>query len=246
MPLRALISIALSATLAAAAAAQAPRRSETLLTKLLRIAGLSAAPSQMRGPGEELPRGNIWIVEVEGAARARPLTMPGGYRSPIVAPDRTTVLALRSDAIVQLSTSADGRERELVPRVNGIVKLVGIDGANAAEVVVLRDGSDGGSPLATVSLRTGAVTPLPLDPASEAERRMLAQIRAQERQYGDTVVYTRTESKPGLARPIEWIDVFVRRGTAAPQNVTRCDGLNCTQPSLSPDGRFLVFVQSDN
>ena len=72
---------------------------------------------------------------------------------------------------------------------------------------------------------------------------MLAQIRAQDRSYGDTTVYTKTETKSGLSRPIEWIDVFVKRGAAPPQNVSACDGVNCVQPALSPDGQRVVFVK---
>ena len=65
----------------------------------------------------------------------------------------------------------------------------------------------------------------------------------QNRTYGETTVYTKTETKPGLSRPIEWTDVFLTRGAASPQNVSACDGVNCVQPSLSPDGRSVAFVK---
>ena len=79
--------------------------------------------------------------------------------------------------------------------------------------------------------------------ARDENRRMLAQIRAQDRTYGETTVYTKTETKSGLSRPIEWTDVFLTRGAGSPQNVSACDGVNCVQPSLSPDGRSLGFVK---
>ena len=37
---------------------------------------------------------------------------------------------------------------------------------------------------------------------------------AQDRVYGDTRAYTKTESKRGVSRTIEWTDVYLQRGTA--------------------------------
>ena len=87
------------------------------------------------------------------------------------------------------------------------------------------------------------MTPLPAG-QSDDERTLLAQIRGQERLYGDTVVYTKTETKRGLSRAIEWTDVYIKRGSEAPLNVSACDGVNCVQPSLSPDRRSVVFVKA--
>ena len=81
------------------------------------------------------------------------------------------------------------------------------------------------------------MAPLPYDAKSDGERRMLVQIRGQERVYGDASVYVKTESKRGMTRAIEWTDVYLRRGNQPPQNVSTCDGVNCGQPALSPDGR---------
>ena len=225
-------------------AGQPPKPSpprEPLLTKLLRIAGLTAAPSQMRGPADDAAVGNIWMASVD-RRDARALTTDGGYRSPVFLPNGSTVLALRGSTIVRLGVS--GRNAPPVPLTTGVAKLVGVDSANASEVVVLLEAPDpSDSPLAAVSLQNGAVTALTFDASNEAHRRLLAQIRAQDRSYGDTAVYTKTETKPGLSRPIEWIDVFVKRGAAPPQNVSACDGVNCVQPALSRDGQRVVFVK---
>ena len=74
---------------------------------------------------------------------------------------------------------------------------------------------------------------------------MLERVRAQDRTYGDTFLYTRTESKRGLSRNIEWIDIYLRRGNAVAHNISVCDGVNCTQPALSPDGRSVAFVKTE-
>ena len=91
----------------------------------------------------------------------------------------------------------------------------------------------------------GTITPLPFDPKSDAERRMVAQVRAQVRVYGETTVYTKSETKRGLARTVEWTDVYVKRTSAAPLNVSGCDGVHCVQPALSPDERSVVFIRTE-
>ena len=217
----------------------APPR-EPLLTKLLRIAGLTAAPSQMRGPADDAAVGNIWMVSID-RRDARALTTDGGYRSPIFLPNSSTLLALRGNAIVRLG-STGGNTSPLRMKV-GVAKLVGVDSEDPSAVVVLLATPRAGSPLASVSLLDATATALPFDAADASQQRVLAQIRGQERTYQETTVYTRTETKSGLTRPVEWIDVFVKRGAAPPQNVSACDGVNCVQPALSRDGQRVVFVK---
>ena len=230
------LAAALVLSMPAAAAA------ETLVQKLLRIAGLTAAPTQMRGPADEVEPGNIWIAPADkGAAKA--LTTDGGYTSPLFSPDGR-VYALRGGTLVRLPQETGAGVA--VHKVPGAVKLVGFDGANADDLVLLLDAPRAGSPLGVLSLKSGRVTPLPYDAASEEQRRMLAQIRGQEREYGTTTVYTKTESRRGLSRNLQWTDVYIRRGTAAPRNVSACDGVNCVQPALSPDGRGVVFIKTED
>ena len=211
---------------------------ESMVDTLLRVAGLTASPAQMRGPGDEVEAGDIWVAAT-GGGPASALTSGGGYRSPIFAPD-ASIVALKGDALVRIP--AGGGSAAPVQRVTGVLKLVGFDARNADAIVVLLDG--GAAPLGVLSMKSGKVTPLAYDAKSDAERRMLAQVRGQERTYGDASVYVKTESKRGLSRAIEWTDVYVRRGSAPPQNVSGCDGVSCGQPALSPDGRRVAFVKA--
>jgi hypothetical protein len=226
--------------LTAAVAAQTPPPKKSLLATLLRIAGLTATPSQMRGPDDEVRDGDVWLVGVDGSG-ARALTTGGSFRSPVFSVGGSSVIALKAGAIVQIGVD-NGRVAQL-QRVMGATKLVGVDGTNADSLVVLMDNA--ASPIAAVSIQTGRVTPLPYDAASPEDQRMLAQVRGDARTYRDTSVYTKTETKSGLARSIEWIDVYVKRGSAAARNVSACDGVNCVQPALSADGRRVAFIRAN-
>jgi hypothetical protein len=233
---RLLSGVALVAALMAPSGALA----DSLVETLLRIAGLTVAPAQLRGPGDEGEAGSIWVANLDRQT-VGPVTPDGGYRSPIFSPADGSLVALKDAMVVRVPV--EGGTPAPVQRVAGVVKLVGFDGRNPDHVVVLLEG--GGSPLGVLSLTTGTVARLPYDPKSSDAQRMLAQIRGQGRVYGPTTLYVKTESKQGLSRAIEWTDVYVRRGDAAPRNVSGCDGVSCGQPALSPDGRRVVFVKAE-
>ena len=213
---------------------------ETLLEKLLRVAGLTAGPAPTRSTTAAAVPGNIWVATTDTSA-AKALTTDGGYTSPIISPDGR-VYALRGGAVVRLPQETGAGVA--VHQVRGALKLVGFDVKNPDDLVVLLEVSGAASPLGVLSLTSGRVTPLPYDAASEEQRRMVARIRSDERQYGTTGVYTNAESRRGPSRSLRWTDVYVRKGAAAARNVSKCDGASCGQPALSPDGRRVVFVKS--
>jgi hypothetical protein len=215
---------------------------ETLVQKLLRIAGLTAAPSQMRGPGDEVDPGNIWIADLNRHT-TKAVTNDGGYRSPVVSSDGK-IYALKGDTIVRMSLG--GGAAAPVQKAPGATKLVGFENDSGDDIVVLLDAAAAASPLAVVSLGSGKVTPWSYDPRSDDQRRIVAQVRAQDRVYGDTTVYAKTETKQGLSRNLEWTDVYIRRGSGAPQNISRCDGDNCVQPALSPDKQSVAYVKTQS
>src|SRR5262249_19119084 len=127
-------------------------------------------------------------------------------------------------------------------------KLVGFDPRTPNDIVVLFADSSP-APLGVVSLSDGKITRLPFEQESYDEQRLfaliLAQIRAQDRVYDRTILYTKTQTKLGLSRPVEWTDVYVQQTGGPPKNISACDGVNCTQPALSPDGRSVAFVKAE-
>ncbi len=219
-----------------------PVSAESLLDKLLRVSGLTATPAQMRPAGDTVEAGNIWIADLDRRT-ARAVTTGGGYRSPIFSPVTGSLYALNGDAIVRISL--ENGAAGALQKALAVVKLVGFDSKNDDEIVVLLDVDRDASPLGIVSLNSGRITPLLHDVKNQPERAVLDQIRGQDRAYGNTIVYVQTETKQGLARTVEWTDIYVRRGTGAPQNVSACNGTNCGQPALSSDKRSLAFVKAE-
>ena len=234
IPRRLLTGVAMAAALAVPLEAF----SDSLVDKLLRIAGVTVGPGTVRRHGREVA-GSIWIANLERRTVSS-VTPDSGYRSPVFSLTDGSIFALKGDTVVRIPP--EGGQPAVAQTVTGAAKLIGFDTSNPDEILILLEGD--GSPMGVLSLKTGAVSRLPYDATSADQERMLAQIRGQERVYGATSVYVKTESKQGLSRLLEWTDVYVRRGTAPPENVSGCDGVICAQPALSPDGWRVAFVKA--
>lgn len=220
-----------------------PPQAESFWRKVLRVSGIAASPSTLKGPGDEVQQGQVWVVEVHSGQPPRGLTPQGGYRSPVFLPGGTAILALRGSNVIRVSL-ADGSPTTLFP-VTGLAKLVGfsMDDSNAL-LVLTRDASSHSAP-AFLDVRSGKLTSVPYDPSSTDDRHMLEHLSAWERSYGDTLLYVSQQTKSGMAGTLSWTDVFLKQSGQPPLDISKCDGTNCGQPSLSSDGRLVAFIRSD-
>lgn len=217
---------------------------ESFWHKVLRVSGIAESPSTLKGPGDEVEHGQIWVAEIaEGGTRK--LTNSGGFRSPVFMPGGKDILALEGTSVVRVSLPS-GKVTNLYA-VAGIRKLVGFSRDNPDQVLalVMAHDSSGHPGVAFLSVSGGKLDPLSYDPLSSEDRHMLEHLSAWDRDYGETSVYVNQQTKSGMAGTLSWTDVFLKKGSNAPVDVSNCDGINCGQPSLSPDGKLLAFVRAD-
>ena len=220
-----------------------PKPQTSFIEKVLKFLGISDNPGTLKGPGDEVTSGELWLADLHGKT-TRQLTSGEGYRSPIFLAGNKDILALRGSEVVRYAT-AGGSGKGLYS-VDGILKLVGASSEDAATVLILlRADAAGGHPrIGELAVSTGKVTLLPYDPASGEDLQMVEGLAGWSRTYGERHIYVQKQSKKALAGAVEWHDVFLQVDSAPPVNVSQCDGVNCGQPSLSADGHWLVFVRT--
>jgi hypothetical protein len=218
------------------------KRAANLADKLLKFFGISDTPGTLKGPSE-LRSGQIWVAEL-GPRSTRAITESAGYRSPIFLATSKDILALKESEIWRFP--AGGSEGKKLYAISGITKLVAFSADDPDVVLVLQsDGSNGHPRVGLLSISTGKVTPEPYDPTSSEDLQMVENLESWDRVYGDKRVYVKRETKQALSGPVEWTDVFQKVNSQEPVDVSRCDGTNCGQPSMSADGRLIAFVKAE-
>lgn len=224
------------------AAVSKPKQQTSFTERVLKFLGISASPGTLKGPGDGVVSGELWLADLQ-AKTTRQLTSSEGYRSPIFLGGSKDVLAVRGSEVIRL-TSAGGAGKSLYS-VDGIIKLVGGSSEDATKVLILLRGEATAHPrVAVLTISTGAVAAVPYDPTSGQDAQMVEDLTGWSRTYGDQHVYVQRQHKQALSGTVEWHDVFLQVGSQPPMDVSQCDGDNCGQPSLSLDGHWLVFVRA--
>lgn len=212
--------------------------------RVLKFLGISDSPGTLKGPGDEVISGKLWVADLHSGI-THALTPDQGYRSPVFLAGSKDVLALRGTDVMRIPGT--GGEGKRLYSVEGIAKLVGASSEDAATVLILLRSEAGGHPrVGLLRVSTGAVTSVPYDPAASQDLQMVEDLGGWSRTYGDRQIFVQKQSKEALSGTVEWCDVFLRVGSQPPMDISRCDGANCGQPSLSEDGRLLVFVKAES
>ena len=217
-----------------------PPPKTSLWTRVARIAGLTATPSTQKGAGDELVSGDIWVADL--ANKRTRLTHDGGYRSPVFLAGDQEILSLKGDDVVLIPVA--GGEPRKISGARGVTKLVGVSLDEPNKVLILTEDENQRAVLKLLSLRDAQITAVPFDEESQDDRRMMVHIRNWDRVYGDTRVYVKNEMKSGLAGPLEWTDVYLSQGDVGLINISKCDGVNCGQPSLAQSKRLVVYIKA--
>jgi hypothetical protein len=252
-PLSLLLAAALLAAgpLAAAAdtASQAappkspPDAHQSLAARLLDFIGIPADSGALKGSGDTLEAGEVWLVEM-ASGKSQQLTRSAEFRSPIFLPGGNDVLALRGSDVVRLSGAADAPRK--LATVKAAAKLVGCSAADPDKLLLLTAAAAGGDELSVLSISSGRLSRVPFDPASRADGELMAYLNGWDRTYPAGTLYVQRHTRETLAGVVEWQDVFFQSGNGEAMNVSRCDATDCGQPSLSPDARRVVFIKGDH
>jgi|HubBroStandDraft_1064217.scaffolds.fasta_scaffold10602_3 hypothetical protein len=227
---------------AAPAAPAKQKPAPGFIDRVLKFLGISDSPGTLKGPGDEVKSGALWVADL-GSHTTHAITRGEGYRSPVSLPESNDILALSGSDVMRISPSGETKK---LYSIAGITKLVAGSADNLDTVLILLTGDAGGHPrIGLLSVSIGKVTPLPYDPNSGADLQMVENLEGWNRSYGDKQIYVQRQTKQALSGPLEWSDVFLKAAGQNPVNVSRCDGANCGQPTLSTDGRLLIFVKSE-
>ena len=122
---------------------------EGVLKRLVDFFGISATPSQMKGPGDAVDSGEIWMVRL-GAGDATQVGSGAGYRWPVFAPGGASVLALAGETLVRIPVT--GAAPKTLHTLNGVEKLVGFSKGDDDKLLLLKANQGGGSAIGVLSL----------------------------------------------------------------------------------------------
>ena len=223
---------------------------ESWWQKLLRIAGISAAPTRQRGPGETPKPGDIYVYNLVRKTDRK--LASGNYSSPIFLAGDDKILALTGNSIVRIPVS--GGAGETFSNNNRIVKLVGQSMDDPKQVLVLT--SDGNqTSVGILSLVDFGVTVIPHETETEEGKAIFARITGGDRNYCGTEVYEELQCerdsvtnncKLDEANRIkkQWSDIMIAWPFRQPVNITKSTGDYCRQPALSLDAQQVVYIRT--
>jgi hypothetical protein len=222
-------------------AAQPGKKAESFWEKVLRFTGVSATPRSLRS-GENAASGDVWLVAAAVGSIPERLTRDRGYNSPVFDSRDQNILALKAGDLYRIPLHGDSPAR--VRPVPGVGKLVGISRDDPDQLLVLMKEAGGSFGAAVLSIKTGATTAIPHDAHSDQDETMLSHLAGWERDFGDVRLSCEDEEKaaPG-GRAIRFTDVYLRRGSDRPIDLTNGNGVSSCQPSLSGDGKRVVFIR---
>jgi hypothetical protein len=232
-----------SAMWIAAAASQSPGRTESFWRKVLRIAGVTVNPSNLRGPRESRS-GTVWMVDTRRHTLSS-VTTGGGYRSPVFELGNQSLLALQGDDLVRIPL-AGGSPRKLLS-IDGALKIVGLSRDSPDDVLILTRGQgDASVAVGLLSLKSGQATRLEYNPKSD-DLRLVNHLAAWDRDYGDVRLSVRRQRKATPRGVVERARIIMIK-PPSPEHVdlTPDERVDCLQPSLSWDHYRVAFIKAED
>jgi hypothetical protein len=204
--------------------------------RLSRVFGLAAAPEHMRA-GETVEnqlsvRGNV-VVVTRATRQMEAYTGTGDLRSPLFMPDETDLLALQDHWLVRIQTAQGSEPVEVVPLPN-VVKLIGFDADQTAELVFLAQ-EDSAVCLKRVNLSSKRIEKLAAD-LSDAQ---WAHLLGESRVVGAVRVFVEPEGDGART----WCSIYLQDRGGPPTILFGKTPPGGRQPAISFDGKFVAFVR---
>lgn len=236
----------LACLLILAPAAVAQKKTQNFWDRVWKFLGLSATSSNQKGVEDKgknfdyvgIFDGNIWIYNVQ--TRGSEQLKEGDFRSPVFLTNEQAILAITGERVVKISLA--DRSMTDVATVPGIKKLVGVENDTPDNILVLTDLDHDNCPgVGILSLTKHEVTALPNE-GREEDLALVNYLSSWKREFSDkTVLELRTKKEENGNR--EFTDVWLKLKDKNAVNVSRCERVNCGQPSISNDRSSVVFVQ---
>jgi hypothetical protein len=212
----------------APARADTPAWSQVFWTAIDKLGVVMKAVGNL---GVGVDQGQIWMVDLatgqqRRVATAEPLAWP------VLSPHGQAIFALRAGQLVRLTPQG----ADVVPLGTGVQwrKLVGVDGQDNVLGFVA------GKPRVHPALMTptGVLHLLP-QPETAEERERVALLLQENRAYaGGRELLVKRSKRGGRGYDIGLI------ADGAARNLSDCGDDFCGQPSLSPDGRYVLYVRA--
>ncbi len=177
------------------------------MRKVLRIAGIAANPTNLRGP-QRFPSGSVWVIDTERHTQTV-VAKSGEYRSPVFEPGDQSLLALNGEDLVRISLSG-GAPRKLFT-IAGVLKIVGFSRDSRDEVLILTQGhGDAPAVVGLLSLTSGRTTPLDYNQDSD-DQRLVNHLAGWDRDYGDILLFVRRQRKETLLGEAEISNIIINK-----------------------------------
>jgi hypothetical protein len=215
------------------------------MAQVLVFFGVAAAPSLQRGSLDNFS-GDIFIAKLQsdGTAVAKAkhrVTRQGTWRWPVFAADSRAIFAIdwAQNAVVRLSPKS-GRSLQTWTSNDAerIVKLIGARVAETPSVLGLIE-DDTGARAAELILGDDGIEARDIQIPKDSK--LLTHLYQSKRSYGARELRTVLEAGND-GRDVS--NVEYRQSSQAPMvNVTNCSDRDCGQGSLSPNGRYVVYVK---
>jgi hypothetical protein len=181
--------------------------------------------------GAGADRGRVWIIDL-ATGEGRQVSSADDLAWPVLGLDGSTIFALRGVQAVRL-TWPDGEIAPVGPEADWR-KLVGVDGSGDLLGFVT------GRPRAQPALMSedGRLLLLP-QPETEQDRAHVSMLLQENHAYADGRQLLVMRSQRGG----RGYDITFGTG-AALKNLSDCGDDACGQPSLSPDGRYVLYIRA--